>query len=373
MNLPNHNYALQFGSHGVDIRTPLLKSMQQDTDMVSFFKQVVQALGDIERYIAPENSDTNEQLCLEKWLHDDKSIQLPRSISDLTLTVVYHAWLAYKLEIMHSGLEDLITKSKAIFGHSVGLISASFLTHYSSSMNLENLIDSMIKYVFMLTFRSQQHYQKILGTNVIRHAPMLSLTKITAIDLKQAIDQFKGLFPESPSIDLGLKNADQFCVVVGYGPSLDHFRKWISVEPKYSSIEFIDPGFTVPYHSDLLSGIHDKFQKDGEFIGFDFSLHIPRANLISSFSGENISFCNDLSKEVVNLVCKKPILWEETITPVLKSLPKGHIYDFGPGPLVKLFTQNAIRKHNLSVKQVSVTQQWISLCTNRFENEIEII
>lgn len=266
------------------------------------------------------------------------------------------------IQIEENGIDlhSFIKKSEFIVGHSVGLISALFISHYNKNIEIDQLISATIKYVMILTYRCRVEYLKNI-TNEARQddlSPMITIRSMSEVNLASHLKKFNNI--NNCLLEIGLNNADGFLVAVGKGHDLKKFKEYLVINEYCSKKNIIDINFSVPFHSSILNKVPIVFKNDRNFINCDFLDGLPCANILASYDGQNLSLVDDSYSFVAKELCTKQVNWGSIINKSTKNYDILNFFDFGPGALVKLFTQLNIKKYpDLKVKQISINEDTI--------------
>lgn len=366
MKRSNH-YLIQLASNGVDHMSVLKADFSNTPQLMPYFTHIFACIDEARRYARANDS---RYYRFKEWItgecpytEQDKR----HSGNNLTGVVIYHLVTLKKMLDEGIDLEKFARESRGIMGHSIGLLSGSILALGCRADTMNRLTQAVLRYIVCVTTRSQElflarteHDPKATGGSA-----MLSVTSYPVHQLRTAIATFNTMSGQGENtLYLGLINSDDMAVACGTPDSLQRFQQFLQQTTSLRDSDFIALEASEPYHSAWLEGLHARLTDDLAFTGFDFSGAQLLCPVFSTRDGANLQSCAQLFNGITEIMCHQTLDW-----PVLlaNTLPADidTIYDLGPGPLTKLFTQNYLRANSRKIRQVSIDKkrpvEWASL------------
>ena len=356
-------YLIQVASNGIDVMSLLQKEYEHNVELRPFFSLLFAEASAAIDYVNPDRTVIDGGFEFEKWIkakspysEADKFM----SYNNLTLVLIYHMVTMKKMQLQGVDVQAMARQCSAIVGHSVGLVSGIVFALGASDQKFDELAKSAIRYMVCITYRTRKHFgtrSNQMGGSSDARLSMMSIRNHCVTHLQNRVNNYNAnANSDNQKLYLGLVNSDDMAVICGCEPSLKAIREQLLTAGKISPADITDLEASEPYHSPWLAGVASGLEQDYPFIGFDFVGEDLLCPVMSTKDGSNLQRSRLLISDFSELVCNENLDWPTTLSTVLTP-NIDFVFDLGPGPLTKLFTQSFLRAHNRKIRQVSIDRK----------------
>ncbi|WGG52467.1 ACP S-malonyltransferase [Rugamonas sp. DEMB1] len=351
---------VQFSSHSGDVVALMRELYHADGDLRLFFSTVFSSVREAEINIKPSPEILPRGFPLERWVRDSEEMDAGdarRSTINLVCVFIYHLCLIQQLHNKSVDMPAWASSSSGAVGHSVGLLSAIVYGLGLDKAAFERNINSLIRFSFCVSYRSEEAYQSYLLAQEVDSArlysPMAMVQRIERSRVDHEIEQFSSQHERARRIEIGLCNADDIIVLAGRGDVLEQFRVFLERKKLIKETDWSYLAATAPFHSKILGPVWPRLRGDSEFTQFRFSGRDLVCPVYRTDTGANMQSENLLGESFVEQTCINMLDWPRTLNIIALETGHGLLFDFGPGPLIRLFTQMHLRKKMSNIKQIS--------------------
>ncbi|KAM3582650.1 fatty acid synthase alpha subunit Lsd1 [Umbelopsis sp. WA50703] len=291
-----------------------------------------------------------------KWLESPESrpdlqylISAPVSFPLIGLTQLLHYYVM--LRVLQRTPDEIRKYIVGSTGHSQGVIASVVI---SSSATEEEFIANSAKalgLLFWMGTRAQQVFpsttlnptilEDSLSNNEGTPTPMLAINNLREDQVLKHLEATNSHLAPDRQIKLTLNNGPRSFVCTGppqslYGLNLSLRKLKAPTGLEQSRIPFSQRKIkfssrflpiTAPFHSSYLEQVAPILTKDIERCNLRFSANDLAIPVRATDSGDDLRSSSDLTKDLIDLICSRPVIWEQAL-----NVPDlTHIIDFGPG------------------------------------------
>ena len=355
-------FFLQFGGQGNSYLRELSRFYHDYPELGPYFANVFQS---IEESIHDEPFTTStilsQGLDLKSWL-EGRDVPAEDYLFSCTvsLTCIFITQFAcYHLLQLRGIMPPLLQRTVALTGHSQGVHSAVLAAIDARGDAFYEHLKKFVKFYLYAGFRCQETYPlRNLNAQVLEKArlrdfsrptPMAAIAGFDRLELQQMLDDFNRDLEPHLRLTISLENTARSLIVSGREEELVDFReKTISAFTERSaSFSYLE--ITAPFHSPFMVDGLQRFVNDLPRIGFHYSGRDLKWPVLSTFDGSNMQGVLDLGPYLFALQASTPLIWANSIRPLLEDAEITHVLDLGPGLISTLFTRELLGDRKLDI------------------------
>lgn len=354
------SFFLQMGGQGSPWFREL-KKFYDSGELREFFDVAIAALEE-EKPDSLSPVALPQGLNVRKWLTDESSVPTDAYLStaSVSLTMIQMTQLAYFESLLRHGwpVLDLLKYSKGATGHSQGLISMTFAAMGQTGPAYYERLGKYMKYILHLAVRAQECYPHVEASHedsavaaelgLKDPSPMVAVLGTNHESIERLVAQTNASLNPHDKIYMSLFNSPTNRILSSHTASLltfyRHHREWLASE----QVKFIFLRTTCPFHSPLMNGAVEAFERDRKTVGFDYPASDLKIPVYSFADGKDYRHVNDLCGTMTRDLLVSTVYWEKALTP-LRELRPTHVIDFGPGKTSQRLTQDTLTGFGMDI------------------------
>ncbi|KAG2217921.1 hypothetical protein INT45_012584 [Circinella minor] len=276
-------------------------------------------------------------------------VSAPVSFPLIGLTQLLHYYVM--LKVLDRSPDDIRQLLAGSTGHSQGIISSAVISSSTTEEDFIRNTEKALGLLFWIGTRAQQVFppttlnptilEDSLSNNEGNPTPMLAITGLREEQVLKHLDATNAHLAPDRQIKVTLFNGPRSFVCTGppqslYGLNLSLRKLKAPTGLEQSRVPFSQRKLkfssrflpiTAPFHSNYLDEAVDILKEDIKRGGLEFNVKDLKIPVFATDSGNDLQSSNDLTLDLVTLICSRPVHWEKAIA--LNNLT--HIVDFGPG------------------------------------------